>query len=85
MKRAKKLKPIIHIFDEQNEIEGMFDLDGNCLGAWCLNDANWRNEYFNGFIEALGYEITASNEDDYEIFLAKLRAEFSISEDYEEA
>jgi hypothetical protein len=52
---------IYHIFDEggddEGEIEGMFNKDGELLGGWCLNDGNWRGEYMNGFLAALGIEV----------------------------
>lgn len=70
---------IIHVNDEENEIEGMFSEDGTLLGSWCLNDAHWRNEYFDGFIQALGYEITGADEDLAENLISKLRERFGIN------
>jgi hypothetical protein len=40
--------------DEIGEVEGMFTQGGLLLGFWPQNDATWREEYFNGFLEALG-------------------------------
>lgn len=43
--------------EEVGEAEAMFDADGTILGMWACNDATWRNEYFSGFMEALGYKV----------------------------
>ena len=39
------------------EVEGMFSEEGELLGAWCLNDAQYRVEYMNGFLAALGFDV----------------------------
>jgi hypothetical protein len=39
------------------EIEGVFDADENILDVWSCNDAQWRNEYFAGFMDKLGIEV----------------------------
>lgn len=44
-------------FDRLGEVEGMFDEQGKLIGAWCLNDGNWRSEYFDPFMEALGIQV----------------------------
>jgi hypothetical protein len=51
----------------------MFDEDGYLLGAWYLNDAQWRGEYLNPFIRALGFKVERS-EDPY--YLATLEDHF---------
>ena len=43
--------------DEVGEVEGFFDESGSLLATWSLNDANWRNEYHNSLIEALGIRV----------------------------
>lgn len=65
------LKTIYNVYVEEEEIEGMFDEKGNLLGTWTLNDANWRDEYFGGFMEALGIHVVYSDRPD---FKQKLRA-----------
>lgn len=42
--------------DDVGEVEGFFDEAGEVLGTWCLNDADWRSEYFGPFLTALGYK-----------------------------
>lgn len=52
------MKTIYHVYsDSDGEIEGMFDADGNMLGAWCCNDGLWRGEYFDPFLRKLGIEV----------------------------
>lgn len=36
------------------EVEGIFDEHGILIDSWWSNDANWRNEYFSGFLAKLG-------------------------------
>lgn len=36
------------------EMQGMFDDTGKMLGSWSCNDANWRGEYMEGFLNKLG-------------------------------
>ena len=43
--------------DDVGEVEGMFDANGDVLGTWCNNDARWRGEYFEPFLEALGIRV----------------------------
>lgn len=43
--------------DFVGEVEGAFDENGNVLDIWSNNDANWRGEYFNPFMEKLGIEV----------------------------
>lgn len=43
--------------DEINEVEGMFDDKGILLDFWYCNDAEWRSEYFGGFMNKLGFLI----------------------------
>lgn len=39
------------------ETEGMFDSDGTLLDFWSCNDACYRSEYFNPFMNKLGYNV----------------------------
>lgn len=39
------------------DVEGMYDADGNLLDLWACNDASWRGEYFDTFMEALGIKV----------------------------
>lgn len=39
------------------ENEGVFDETGKLIDCWSCNDANWRDEYFNGFMEKLGIKM----------------------------
>lgn len=50
-------RTIYHLYVDDHEVEGMFDEGGNLLGAWFLNDAHWRHEYMDGFMEALGITV----------------------------
>lgn len=43
--------------DEVGEVEGFFDESGSLLATWSLNDANWRGEYQNSLLEALGIQV----------------------------
>jgi hypothetical protein len=52
------MKTIWHVSSEdEGEIEGIFDENGELLGMWCCNDAHWRNEYFSPFMKGLGIEV----------------------------
>lgn len=50
---------IIYRFSSEKygEVEGMFNTDGNLLDCWASNDANWRDDYFNGFMKKIGVEV----------------------------
>lgn len=50
---------IVYYFssDKPFECEAMFDEKGKLLGCWSCNDANWRNEFFDDFLEKLGIEV----------------------------
>lgn len=39
------------------EAQGVFK-DGNLIAAWSMNDADYRSEYFNGFMNKLGIKVT---------------------------
>ena len=52
--------------DELYEAQAVFDEKGRLLGAWFCNDANWRSEYFDGFMAELGIVVdyrAATDED----------------------
>jgi len=52
------MKIIYEFYSEKyGEVGGMFDADGNLLDCWVLNDADWRGEYFNGFMKKIGVEV----------------------------
>ena len=65
------MKKVYHVQCEAMEVEGMFDEDGKLLGAWCLNDADWRSEYFNDFMKAAGIKVVASKKKEYILELQK--------------
>jgi hypothetical protein len=50
--------------DAAGEVEGMFSEDGVLFGMWASNDANWRNEYFSGFMKAIGVVVDTSGKFD---------------------
>lgn len=57
------MKTLYFVYDEQEgEVEGMFDTQGTLLGTWCCNDASWRDEYFSGFMEQLGFKVVYSTQ-----------------------
>jgi len=58
----------------KGEIEGMFDDEGTLLGVWSSDDANWRIEYFRGFMEKLGIEVI--NRSASKALVNKLRKQF---------
>ena len=49
--------------EEEGEVEGMFDDKGNIIHCWTCNDANWRNEYFDPLMEALGIKVECSEDE----------------------
>jgi hypothetical protein len=65
------MKKIYHVQCDAMEVEGMFDEDGKLLGAWCLNHANWRGEYFNSFMKATGIKVVKSSKKEYVAELQK--------------
>lgn len=57
------MRAIRHVYTEEyGEIEGMFDEDDHLISAWSCNDATWRHEYFEEFMEELGVKIISSSE-----------------------
>ena len=40
-------------WDEENQIEGVFDEQDEIITAWCANDADWRQEYFSPLVRFL--------------------------------
>lgn len=52
------MKIIYEFYSEKyGEVEGMFNTDGKLIDCWSSNDANWRGEYFNGFMKKIGVEV----------------------------
>ena len=43
--------------DEDRELQAAFDKDDNLLHFWYLNDANWRHEYLDPLMNAVGIKI----------------------------
>lgn len=75
------MKTIYHVYsDRYGEVEGMFLPDGTMLGCWCDNDANWRHEYFNGFMLMLDIVISAWDEDsaEYKAAVLQIRDAFGL-------
>lgn len=70
----------VHNFDEGcgddegvlGEVQGFMNAQGEVVGFWSLNDANWRNEYFNATFQALGIEIQPASEEQNRAFVAHL-------------
>ena len=56
----KKLYFVSDCDNELGEIGGVLDEKGKVLDCWSLNDADWRNEYFSGFMEKVGIEAVES-------------------------
>lgn len=58
-----KLKKVYVVYacdskGDLGEIEGVYDVDKEeWLDFWFCNDANWRGEYFNGFLRTLGIDV----------------------------
>jgi hypothetical protein len=59
--------------DGSGEVEGMFSEDGTLLGSWACNDGQWRSEYFNHFMNKLGINVEASDD---ELLAEKLLKEY---------
>lgn len=71
------MKIIRIVYDEEcGESEAVFDEAGNLIGSWHGNDASWRDEYFNPFMQSLGIKVTRSEDP---ALIAKLR----VAMDYE--
>jgi hypothetical protein len=76
------MQTIYHVFDDCCEIEGMFSVEGELLDCWALNDAQWRHEYFNGFMSKLGYRVDTSPPAHLrQAMLAEMREIFECDED----
>lgn len=68
-KKQTVKKPMVTIYsvyiedcDFGGEVEGMIDESGKVLGFWFSNDASWRDEYFNGFMEELGIKVVTPSD-----------------------
>ena len=73
------MKTVYYVQDEEyGEIEGMFDMQGECLGSWYSNDANWRHEYFEDFMANLGVEVKDAPSIMRDALVKKLREECNI-------
>lgn len=68
---------IVDACDENlGEAQGVFDEKGKLISAWSCNDANWRDEYFNGFMKTLG--ITVKSRKTTASDIAKLKDHFGL-------
>ena len=50
----------IYIISAENdfgEAEGVFEENGTFVDMWASNDGDWRHEYFNPFMLALGIKV----------------------------
>jgi hypothetical protein len=61
---------------KMGEVQGMFDMEGNLLGAWSDNNAAWRNEYFSPFLEKVG--IIVEEGDATKADIKKMRKWFGV-------
>lgn len=65
------MKTVLFVTDDSyGEVEAFFNEDGTLLGSWSRNDAEWRREYFDPILAALGITFVKSTRPD---LLAKLR------------
>ena len=53
------MKKIFRYYSQKHFSECMVDENHNILGVWHENDAQWRGEYFNNFMEKLGIEVSS--------------------------
>ena len=52
------MKTVYIVYREDNgEYEAVATEDGKIIGLWACNDATWRHEYFNGFMQLLGFTV----------------------------
>jgi hypothetical protein len=61
--------------DDHGEVQAMFDEDKNLIDYWWTNDGNWRSEYFNPFMNKLGFDIRHDLTDECERKLEEYLAE----------
>lgn len=45
------------LIERHGEVQFAFDANLNLLDGWSLNDADWREEYFNPFMSKLGFNV----------------------------
>ena len=50
------------VSDDVGEVQGFLSADGELLHMWSTNDANYRGEYIDPLLRALGYEIDHSGQ-----------------------
>lgn len=51
------MKIVYLAFIESPEIEGMFESNGKLISSWYSNDATWRDEYFDEFMDWAGIKV----------------------------
>ena len=74
----QKMKKIYYVYDEGDcemygETEGFFDEKGTLLQWWCCNDANWRSEYMDPLLEALGFNVIYPTKKIAQKFIKEIR------------
>lgn len=62
----------VYLVSIEDLAEGMFDDKGKLIDYWHANDADWRIEYFSGFMEWAGIEVIVSRDIKLERKLRKL-------------
>lgn len=59
------MKKLFFYYSERHgEFEIVTDEDGNILGGWYSNDANFRVEYFSPFLAQLGFDCLPAQFED---------------------
>lgn len=62
--------------DDLGEAQGMFLEDGTLLGAWLRDDADWRSEYLDPFMQKLDFKIRAPKKDERTKLLQLMKDHF---------
>lgn len=57
---------------EVGEAQGFMDSQGQVIGFWAMNDANWRSEYFNDTFAKLGIDIQRGSLEQNRAFVTHL-------------
>lgn len=52
---------VYHVMLDELEVEGFFNEEGILLHSWHMNDAEYRPEYMDPLLKALGVKIKFSN------------------------
>lgn len=73
------MKTIYIIYSESGdagECNLVFDENLKCIDGWSCDDATWRDDYFNGFMEQLGITVKDFHPKLTEEFVAKRAKKF---------